>query len=54
MPRHVRAFKHHLKGSNYESILLEEKFNLTAEFCSHIEEHTNTTEYTAVEQEVKI
>ena len=35
-------------------IFLEEKFNLTREFCSHIESYSNTTEYTAVEQEVKI
>ena len=35
-------------------IFLEEKFNLTREFCSNIESYSNTTEYTAVEQEVKI
>ena len=35
-------------------ILLEEKFNLTTEFCSNIENYSNTTEYTAVEQEVKM
>ena len=33
-------------------IFLEEKFNLTRGFCSHIESYS--TEYTSVEQEVKI
>ena len=31
---------------------LEEKFNLTAEFCADIESHTNESIYTEVEKEV--
>ena len=32
--------------------VLEEKFNLSANYCSHIEEHTNDTIYAEIEKEV--
>ena len=35
------------------NIYPEEKFNLTVEFCSNIEEHTNESIYSEVEEEVK-
>ena len=34
------------------TLFLEEKFNLTAEFCADIESHTNESIYTEVEKEV--
>lgn len=33
-------------------IVLEEKFNLSANYCSHIEEHTNDDIYAEIEKEV--
>ena len=30
----------------------EEKFNLSANYCSHIEEHTNDPVYAEIEKEV--
>ena len=33
-------------------ICREDKFNLTADFCSNIENHTDTADYDAVEKEV--
>ena len=36
------------------NLSIEEKFNLTTEFCSNIENYTNTTQYTEVEKEVKM
>ncbi len=32
--------------------VLEEKFNLSANYCSHIEEHTNDAIYSEIEKEV--
>ena len=32
--------------------LVEEKFNLSANYCSHIEEHTNDSIYGEIEKEV--
>ena len=34
-------------------ICREERFNLTAEYCSSFEDHTNETSYKEVEEEVK-
>ena len=34
-------------------LILEEKFNLTADFCNHIESHTNSSVYSDVEKEVR-
>ena len=39
---------------NSKSVILEDKFNLTAEYCSHIEEHVNDSIYTEVEREVNL
>ena len=43
----VNNFFHNIK-------FLEEKFNLTAEYCADIENHTNETIYTEVEKEVLV
>ena len=32
----------------------EEKFNLSANYCSHIEEHTNDPVYAEIEKEVAL
>ena len=52
-----RAIKAYLNNNfhfPYNKKFLEEKFNLTAEFCADIESHTNETIYTEVEKEVLI
>ena len=54
---YTRAIKACLKNVNniFHNIkFLEEKFNLTAEFCADIENHTNETIYTEVEKEVLV
>ena len=42
---------HTLGWVNYK-FALEEKFNLSANYCSHIEEHTNDAIYADIEKEV--
>ena len=37
---------------NYEKHFLEEKYNLTAEYCLNIEQHTNDSIYSEIENEV--
>ena len=52
-----RAIKAYLNNNfhfPYNKKFLEEKFNLTAEFCADIESHTNETIYTEVEKEVLV
>ena len=42
----------HTLGWVNSKYVLEEKFNLSANYCSHIEEHTNDTIYAEIEKEV--
>ena len=50
-----RGFIFNLERLEFLSFLsfLEEKFNLTVEFCANIENNTEDPVYTAVEKEVK-